>query len=269
MGKILIVDDDKLIVSALSIRLRSEGHETVVAYDGPSAVELAKTNAPSLIVMDINLPFSSGLRAVKQIREATGSAKTPVIFLTASKVPALREQAIALGAAGFLEKPYDANELVALVRSALVASISPSLAKTDTIPALEKTGSRPVPRTILVVDDDKKIVDAIAIRLRAEGHKVIAAADTATAVELAQSQHPALIVLDVAPPVDEAFEDARTIVDATETSDTPAIFISASKLPEIRERTVEFGAAGFLEKPYDAKDLLSLIHKALARPVRT
>jgi CheY-like chemotaxis protein len=48
----------------------------------------------------------------------------------------------------------------------------------------------------------------------------------------------------------------------------PAIFISASRLPEIRERAIEFGAAGFLEKPYDAKDLLGLIRKALARPVR-
>jgi CheY-like chemotaxis protein len=209
------------------------------------------------------------LRAVKQIREATGSSKTPVIFLTASKVPALREQAIALGAAGFLEKPYDANELVALVRTAIVAPISPALSETDHVPALEKTGSRLAPRTILVVDDDKKIVDAIAIRLRSEGHKVIAASDATAAVDLAHSERPALVVLDVAPPFGKAFEAARRIVDATESSETPAIFISASKLPEVRERTIEFGAAGFLEKPYDAKDLLSLIRKALARPVRT
>ena len=126
MGKILIVDDDKLIVSALSIRLRAEGHETVAAYDGASAVEQVKTQAPSLIIMDINLPFSSGLRAVKQIREATGATQIPVIFLTASKVPALREQAIALGAAGFLEKPYDANQLAVLVRVALAEPIAPS-----------------------------------------------------------------------------------------------------------------------------------------------
>jgi DNA-binding response OmpR family regulator len=268
MGKILIVDDDKLIVSALSIRLKAEGHEIEAAYDGPSAVQIAKTHAPSLIIMDINLPFSSGLRAVKQIREATGSAKTPVIFLTASKVPALREQAIALGAAGFLEKPYDANELVALVRQTLVAPISPSLSKTDTIPALEKTGARLAPRTILVVDGDKKIVETIAIRLRTEGHKVIVASDAESALELAQSERPALVVLDVAPPVAKAFQDARSIVDATDSSETPVIFISASRLPEIRDRTIEFGAAGFLEKPYDAKELLSLIRKALARPVR-
>jgi two-component system chemotaxis response regulator CheY len=137
MSKILIVDDDKLIVSALSIRLRAEGHEVVTAYDGASAVNEAKNQGPALIIMDINLPFSNGMRAARQIREATGMSKTPVIFLTASKVPALREQAQALGASGFLEKPYDANELVTLVRSALAAPIQPSPTGT-TEPAKEK-----------------------------------------------------------------------------------------------------------------------------------
>jgi len=126
MSKILIVDDDQLIVSALSIRLRIEGHDILTAYDGATAVEQARRHHPALIIMDINLPFSNGMRAVRQIRDATGIAETPVIFLTASKVPALRQQAQTLGAVGFLEKPYEADELVALVRHVLTAPISPS-----------------------------------------------------------------------------------------------------------------------------------------------
>jgi CheY-like chemotaxis protein len=127
MAKILIVDDDKLIVSALSIRLRAENHQIVVAYDGPTAVEQAKSQSPDLIVMDINLPFWNGLKAVKQIHEATGIVRTPIIFLTASKVPALREQAMALGAIGFLEKPYDSSQLVTLVRQAIAPQIANTL----------------------------------------------------------------------------------------------------------------------------------------------
>jgi CheY-like chemotaxis protein len=180
MGKILIVDDDKLIVSALSIRLRAEGHETLAAYDGTSAVEQVKAHAPSLIIMDINLPFSSGLRAVKQIREATGASQTPVIFLTASKVPALREQAIALGAAGFLEKPYDANQLAVLVRGArgpIVPSAPSAAGEEGSAPEAEN-------RTILVVDEEKKIADAIGIRVRSEGYTVVGASDPSSAVKL-------------------------------------------------------------------------------------
>lgn len=131
MSKILIVDDDKLIVSALSIRLRAEGHEIRSAYDGASAVSEAKSCHPDLIIMDINLPFSSGLKAVRQIREGPGTKETPVIFLTASKVPALRKEAEAMGAAGFLEKPYEADKVLALVRTALQARIAPSAPKAE------------------------------------------------------------------------------------------------------------------------------------------
>lgn len=155
MSKILIVDDDKLIVSALTIRLRAEGHDIVSAYDGTTAVDQAKANKPDLIIMDINLPFSNGLRAVRQIRDSTGVSETPVIFLTASKVPALRAQAESLGASGFLEKPYDADELIALVRTALQPQIaSVRNAASDSRAPEAVKGKDPV---ILVARDGKKL----------------------------------------------------------------------------------------------------------------
>jgi CheY-like chemotaxis protein len=119
MHKILIVDDDKKIVTALSIRLRAEGYEVVAAFDGPTGTEAAIRQHPALIIMDISLPFSNGLRTVRQIQRASGMAETPVIFITASKLPGVREQADALGAAGFFEKPYEANELLALIHQLL------------------------------------------------------------------------------------------------------------------------------------------------------
>jgi DNA-binding response OmpR family regulator len=149
MSKILIVDDDKLIVSALSIRLRAEGHDIVSAYDGTSAVEQAKGTDPDLVIMDINLPFSSGLKAVRQIREVEKLAHVPVVFLTASKVPALRKQAESMGAAGFLEKPYDADELLALVRTAL----QPQIAAADPRTSAAKRANEP---GVLIVRDDQK-----------------------------------------------------------------------------------------------------------------
>jgi len=150
MSKILIVDDDKLIVSALSIRLRAEGHDILGAYDGTTAVEQAQGSSPDLIIMDINLPFSNGLKAVRQLREIPKLAGTPVIFLTASKVPALRKQAEALGAAGFLEKPYDADELLALVRTALQPQITPAN------PRAPEAANENGPGLLVVRDDKKK-----------------------------------------------------------------------------------------------------------------
>jgi two-component system chemotaxis response regulator CheY len=149
MSKILIVDDDKLIVSALSIRLRAEGHQVRSAYDGASAVEEAKFSQPDLIIMDINLPFSSGLKAVRQIREGTSLKDTPVIFLTASKVPALRKEAEAMGAAGFLEKPYEAEKVLTLVRTAL----APRIAAVPRSPAEAKAAEA---KAAVAVESEKK-----------------------------------------------------------------------------------------------------------------
>ena len=116
MHKILVVDDDKKIVAALTLRLQNAGYEVVSAYDGTAALEATSRERFSLIVMDINLPFTNGMRAVRQMKEAAGQSGTPVIFITASKLPSLRDQADSLGAAGFFEKPYEPAEILKRVR---------------------------------------------------------------------------------------------------------------------------------------------------------
>jgi len=119
MQKILVVDDDKKIVAALSLRLQNAGYEVAAAYDGPSAIETCARERFALIVMDINLPFTNGVRAVRQIQSTAEQAGTPVIFITASKLPSLRDQADSLGAAGFFEKPYEAAEILKRIRELL------------------------------------------------------------------------------------------------------------------------------------------------------
>jgi CheY-like chemotaxis protein len=226
-----------------------------------------KSHAPDLIIMDINLPFSSGLRAVKQIREATGSAETPVIFLTASKVPALREQAIALGAAGFLEKPYDANQLAVLVRVALAEPISPSSGKRPATrePGGSRGGGPHDPRRRRGQEDRRRDRDPRALR----GPRRSSPRRTSTPRSRSRAERkPVLVVVDLKPPLEAGLDSVRRICDASGANDTPVVFISASKIPEVRAKAKSFGAAGFLEKPYDAKDLLALIRKALAGSVR-
>jgi two-component system response regulator VicR len=119
MHKILVVDDDKKIVAALSLRLQHEGYEVVAAYDGTSALEASARERFSLIVMDINLPFTNGMRAVRQMKETAGQSNTPVIFITASKLPSMRDQALSLGAAGFFEKPYEPADVLNRIRHLL------------------------------------------------------------------------------------------------------------------------------------------------------
>jgi DNA-binding response OmpR family regulator len=117
-NKILIVEDDRAIAMALAVRLRAAGQETLFAYDALSGVDMAVRHRPDLVLLDIGLPAGSGLSVAERIR-ALVPKLTPIIFLTASRQPGLRDRALQLGAADFIEKPYEASRLIAAIEQAL------------------------------------------------------------------------------------------------------------------------------------------------------
>ena len=118
MKKILIIEDDQKIAMALTLRLKSAGYEATTAYDALTGVDVAVKNPPDLMLLDICLPAGNGFAVAEKIRTLVPTP-IPVIFITASKQPGFREKANELGAAGYFEKPYEAEELLAAVQSAL------------------------------------------------------------------------------------------------------------------------------------------------------
>ena len=132
MKRILVVEDDKNVALALTVRLRSEGYEPSVAYDATSVVPTANKNRPDLILMDISMPGGGGLVAARRLRNLAPLATIPVIVLTASRKPELREEAMAVGAIAFFEKSYEAQDLMAAIAKALQPETSEALA----VPAL-------------------------------------------------------------------------------------------------------------------------------------
>jgi CheY-like chemotaxis protein len=118
MKRILIVEDDAKVASALNIRITNAGYETVLAADALSAVAVAVTANPDLILVDINMPAGNGFTVVERIR-ALVPGRLPVVFITASREPGLADRAIAMGASGFIEKPYNPAGLLALLHNIL------------------------------------------------------------------------------------------------------------------------------------------------------
>lgn len=118
MKRILIVEDDAKVASALNIRISNAGYETVLAADALSAVSVAVVAQPDLALVDINMPAGNGFTVVERIR-ARVPRKVPVIFITASKEPGLVDRALAAGASGFIEKPYNPVQLLTLLENVL------------------------------------------------------------------------------------------------------------------------------------------------------
>lgn len=126
-NKILIVEDDRKIAMALALRLRAAGQEVIFAYDALTGLDTAIKNQPDLVLLDIGLPAGNGLLVAERIQNLVPKY-TRIIFLTASRQPGLRDKAMALGAAGFLEKPFEAGELLATIQNALNPPDNPSFA---------------------------------------------------------------------------------------------------------------------------------------------
>lgn len=117
-------------------------------------------------------------------------------------------------------------------------------------------------KKILVVDDDRKIALALAIRLEAAGYAVLTAPNGFEGLRLTVDQRPDLILMDIWMPVGMGFSVAQRLSHLG-FQDIPIIFITGSKVAGLRETARELGAMDFFEKPYNPNDLLEAVSRAL------
>ena len=120
-------------------------------------------------------------------------------------------------------------------------------------------------KKILIVEDDQKIAMALMIRLKANGYNASVAPDALAGTSQARAIKPDLILLDISMPGGNGFQLAETFHRMVETKDTPIIFITASKNPELLQKVMELGAIGLFEKPFDIEKLLTSIKRKLDR----
>lgn len=111
--RVLVCDDDELLLELLHHRLSARGYDVGLARDGREALEQIRTNPPSAIVLDAMMPLVDGYEVLRQFRAMDGMGEVPVIFLTARKQEQDIVEALSLGASDYLAKPFIPEELVA------------------------------------------------------------------------------------------------------------------------------------------------------------
>jgi DNA-binding response OmpR family regulator len=124
--RILIVDDERDIVKALTIRLQRAGYEVITAFDGAQGIFMAHKEKPDLIILDIRMPAGNGFSIAEKLKESANTVAVPVIFLTGSPEKNSEEKAMALGARFYVKKPYDPEELLDAIERALEKDVDPS-----------------------------------------------------------------------------------------------------------------------------------------------
>lgn len=148
MYNILVCDDDKEIVNAISINLKKEGYNIYKAYNGDECLKTLKGNLVHLVILDIMMPIKDGIQTLYEIREFTS---IPVIMLSAKSEDKDKIEGLNLGADDYITKPFNPLELIARVNSSIRRYVRLGSLQEETNDNIFTTGE-------LVIDDNSKIV---------------------------------------------------------------------------------------------------------------
>jgi DNA-binding response OmpR family regulator len=115
-ARILVVDDDPVILRLIEVNLDLEGFEVVTANRGEDAIAKARETSPDLILLDLMMPEMSGWEIAERLQQDDKAGRIPLVFLSARTQDEDRRRGEELGVAGYVTKPFDPAELVATIR---------------------------------------------------------------------------------------------------------------------------------------------------------
>ena len=161
--KVLVVDDEKLIVKGIRFSLEQDGMEVDCAYDGEEALELARNNTYDMVLLDVMLPKMTGFEVCQQIREFSN---VPIVMLTAKGEDMDKILGLDYGADDYITKPFNILEVKARIKEIMRRTARGNEAK-DTAKVVEKGGMR------LVCDSRRVYIDGKEINLTAKEFEVL------------------------------------------------------------------------------------------------
>lgn len=161
--KVLVVDDEKLIVKGIRFSLEQDGMEVDCAYDGEEALELARNNTYDMVLLDVMLPKMTGFEVCQQIREFSN---VPIVMLTAKGEDMDKILGLDYGADDYITKPFNILEVKARIKAIMRRTARGNEAK-DTAKVVEKGGMR------LVCDSRRVYIDGKEINLTAKEFEVL------------------------------------------------------------------------------------------------
>ena len=239
-----IVDDDADILRLLRMYLEDEGFRAITADTASKGMMLAQEFHPDAIILDVLLPDQDGFMLLESLKSNPDTTRIPVVILSIIKE---KLKGIQLGAADYLIKPVG--------HSLLKATLNKILTKSDR------------PKTILIVDDEEDTLNLLRDRLKEEGFQTIEASSGKEAIEKANSNTPDLILLDIMMPEITGWDVMESLKQREDTASIPVVVLSAASSEADRQRGYRMGIKNYLTKPFEIKDLISEIKKAILHTV--
>lgn len=197
-ARILIIEDTPNNLTLMAYLLESAGHKLLKASSAITGLEIARTDIPDLIVMDIQMPGMDGYEALEKIRADDRLRHMVVLAVTAYAMVGNREQVLAAGFNGYLAKPIDPETFVIDVEALLPEALrSPHVttASQPNIVAIDKSIEHT--QTVLVVDDLATNVTLLRSILETRGLRVLDASNVDDALRIVNTEDPVLVLSDM------------------------------------------------------------------------
>lgn len=244
--KILVVDDDEHILQLLRHQLEAEGYRVLTAQRGEDVLQLAQREQPALITLDILLIDMDGFEVLERLKQDPTTSEIPVIIV--SVVPDAERRGLALGAAGYIGKPFEEHQVLNQVRKVL-SSLG--------------IGDNGRLNHVLVVDDDRHIVEWLKEALTNSGFEVQGAYNGREALDLVREESPDLILLDLKMPDMDGYEVIRKLRLEQATRNIPVIVITGSSLDDDYDHVqiLGMGVEHMLTKPFTVETLVQEIKR--------
>jgi len=117
--RILVIDDDPVLIKIMNNVLDANGFEPVMANEAPLGLEIAMTQSPDLIILDVMMPIINGYNICRLLKSEEGYKNIPILLLTSRSEQKDKEIGAEVGADGYIAKPFDTNELLETIRRLL------------------------------------------------------------------------------------------------------------------------------------------------------
>ncbi len=257
--KVLVVEDNAMNMELATALLEDAGCTALGATQAEVGIELAKSEQPRLILMDVSLPGMDGLTAVRILKQDPATKDIPIIVMTAHAMSGDEAKAFQAGCNGYLAKPIDTRKFLKMVTH-FIGAYAESQAKSE-------ANVQSKSKFILIVDDEEANCELVEAHLESFGHQTESVRDGLAALTRLHGPSslpmPDLVLLDIMMPGMNGFEVARAIRQNPTTSDLPIVMVTALTSMEDRLRAVEAGANDFITKPIDKVELQTRINSLL------
>ena len=281
MTKILLVEDNEMNQDMLTRRLRRRGYEVVCAMDGQTGVDLARSETPDLILMDMSLPIMDGWAATTILKADAQTRSIPIIALTAHAMVGDRQKSMDAGCDDYDTKPVELARLLSKVEILLatgVADKSPdeemmigamivpapaAIAQPPVSPSATIRAVDPTAATILIIDDNEMNRDMLGRRLERAGYQAILAEGGRQGLELIEQQPIDLVLLDIMMPDFNGIETLTAIRAKYTMAQLPIIMATAKDRSEDMLQAFDLGANDYVVKPIDLPVVLARIQSHL------